>query len=403
MKKSLLLTISISLIAIVIASGQGTWVPQSSGTSAYLTSVYFVSSDTGYVSTGSGYIYKTNNGGQNWNYMGPGPWSSLAFLNAQKGFGAGEECILKTLNGGTTWDTCFKNPAVYGIMGIYFPDKTHGYAAAMSGFLDGFIIKTDNGGLSWDTIYQRMNNFFTSVFFTDSLHGYLGTSDGYIVKTTNGGNNWQIIPTDGSGNVMINSVFFTSQDTGFAVTDIDGVYKTTDAGLTWNTILYSFPPALYSIFFTDADHGYTVGGNGINSMTLYQTNDGGDNWYQGASGVQTLNCVFFTDTITGYAVGDNGTILKHVYITGAEENKPANDAVEIFPSPATDKITITIPEEFTGQKTLCSIYSVQGKLIQQQNLDGMKTELDISWLSPGIYLVKIGDGENTIVKRLVKQ
>lgn len=64
---------------------------------------------------------------------------------------------------------------------------------------------------------------------------------------------------------------------------------------------------LRSVFFVNADIGYTVGQFGV----IFKTTDSGENWVEQTSPVNTrLNSVFFTDDSTGYAVGDVGVILK---------------------------------------------------------------------------------------------
>ena len=64
---------------------------------------------------------------------------------------------------------------------------------------------------------------------------------------------------------------------------------------------------LNSIYFTDANTGYTVGQNG----TILKTINGGNDWTALTSGTtKSLNSVYFTDINTGYAVGVSGIILK---------------------------------------------------------------------------------------------
>ena len=63
---------------------------------------------------------------------------------------------------------------------------------------------------------------------------------------------------------------------------------------------------LYSVYFVDADTGYTVGQFGV----IFKTTDGADTWTEQTSGVSGLNSVYFTDASTGYAVGPNGVIIK---------------------------------------------------------------------------------------------
>ena len=100
--------------------------------------------------------------------------------------------------------------------------------------------------------------------------------------------------------------FFTSADTGYAFTDFSFV-KTTDGGATWtyNTIPY-LQHSICSIYFTDANTGYTANEKGW----IYKTTDGGITWgYQDSGTTEDLYSVFFTGKDTGYIVGNSGIIL----------------------------------------------------------------------------------------------
>ena len=402
MKNKLTILLAIGLLSISLVKAQNQWIAQNSGNSSFLTSVYFVSADTGYVCSEGGNVYKTANGGTNWNSVGTGPGYYLVFENAQKGFGTDGEHILVTQNGGVHWDTCFSNPNVLGIQGISFPDKKHGYAAAWSQTLDNYVIKTSNGGISWDTVYTYANNFslFMSVFFTDSLNGYVACDNGYILKTTNGGNSFTAMEVDNIISPYFNSVFFVNATTGYLAGS--SIYKTTNSGLTWNALTCLGEP-FYSIYFTDANHGYVGGGNGINSLSLYQTNNGGSNWTQGASGVQTLNAIFFPDTMPGYAVGTNGTILKYTHASGITENPLSNVSVDLFPNPVSDNLSIEIASPSVISHSILTIYSVQSQLLLQKEMTKEKEEIDVKDLANGVYFLKITTSEGSVVRKFVKE
>ena len=63
MKKTILLLIAIVLFG---HSSFAQWTAQTSGTTNFIASVFFVNTDTGYVSADGGVILKTTNGGVNW-------------------------------------------------------------------------------------------------------------------------------------------------------------------------------------------------------------------------------------------------------------------------------------------------------------------------------------------------
>jgi photosystem II stability/assembly factor-like uncharacterized protein len=381
---------------------QGQWVQQNSGTNAMLTSVYFVSKDTGFVASESGYLFKTTNGGTTWNQAGIGAVRGLYFLDSQNGFASGGNCITKTQNGGTSWTAGYVNTAFYEIWCLHFPDNTHGYAAGQTQNVTGLLAKTSDGGTTWDTIFSSSVSF-NSVFFTDSVNGYIGANAGRIYKTTDGGNTWTPIIADAINFAAFYSIHFPTPDTGYAVTDYGMIYKTIDAGLTWNYLPSSNMNILYSVFFYNASTGYMVGGNGFSSCTLMETYNGGSTWVQNVSNSQTLMSVYFPEPSTGYAVGTNGTILKYTTSTGLSEDIANHDVLNIYPNPASDYITVEPSDLDLNKNYSITISNIQGQQLFQQSLDNSKITLDISGISKGIYFLKINSADGFAVKKFVKE
>jgi len=56
---------------------------------------------------------------------------------------------------------------------VYFPDASTGYAAGYDpGSGDGAILKTTDGGASWNVSFSGANWPFNSIYFTDVNIGY---------------------------------------------------------------------------------------------------------------------------------------------------------------------------------------------------------------------------------------
>ena len=50
----------------------------------------------------------------------------------------------------------------------------------------------------------------------------------------------------------------------------------------------------------------------------------------------------------------------------------------------------------------CQI-SAEGKLVKTFTITGIQTQLDVQDLQPGVYILRIENAENVVVKRLVIQ
>jgi hypothetical protein len=81
---------------------------------------------------------------------------------------------------------------------------------------------------------------------------------------------------------------------------------------------------------------------------------------------------------------------------GVDEVDPAK-AVKVWPNPAADFVNIS-----TSRLYFVSVYSADGRLLQQLQMRSLTETLDISALKPGIYLLKFDDGKQSFGAKFVK-
>lgn len=187
-----------SQVLIKTTDGGKTWEQLQSAIQGSFQSVFFVNDTLGWLAGGSA-IYKTVDGGSTlelsyqWYDWDSFPeWNSLYFLNENHGWAAGglifeEGQILVTEDGGTTWEhqECH---SPYMLSTIKFSDENNGFAVGDF----GTILKTNNGGKSWDNLSQNiLSDQINSIFFTDEYNGWAVAA--YNIWTTNdGGQTWSI-------------------------------------------------------------------------------------------------------------------------------------------------------------------------------------------------------------------
>jgi photosystem II stability/assembly factor-like uncharacterized protein len=264
-------------------------------------SVCFTDADTGYA-VGEDAILRTTNGGTNWTLIGNCPLQflySVHFTNASTGYAVGTRgTILKIKNGGS--DVSLQNLSFTGSnVKLCFPDANTGYALE-----GGTLYKTTNAGENWTTKYIDSINYFFGIYFTDTSTGYIAGRS--ILKTTDGGTSWTNQYND---TCAMYSIFFTDAFHGYAVGQRAVILNTTNGGMNWTM---QRPPSqgwFASVFFTDSHTGYAVGGY----QPIMKTTDGGLYWTNvnnNYTGSEYLDQVFFPDDTTGYIVGHNRLILK---------------------------------------------------------------------------------------------
>lgn len=174
------------------------------------------------------------------------PLTSVYFVNADIGYAVGgvisgldSLLILKTYDGGANWTIQLYKNSLYKLTSVYFIDANTGYATGFTHNIlpvppfdqwwnMGVILKTTDGGTTWDEIYDEPSHWLASIYFTDASTGYAVGDSGTILKTTNGGTNWI---TQNTGSLKyLRSVYFTNADTGYVVGDSGTIFITTDGG-----------------------------------------------------------------------------------------------------------------------------------------------------------------------------
>ena len=111
----------------------------------------------------------------------------------------------------------------------------------------------------------------------------------------------------------------------------------------------------------------------------------------------------FTSTTTAKFdhVSVNGSTPTKASESGITENVRTNslEGIEIYPNPATYFVTIEIPG--ITQKVKSSVYSTDGKLIHSEMIEQVTTQFDVSYLKPGVYILRFDSEGDIVTKRLV--
>ena len=282
------------------------WVQQNSGTTQHLLDISMLNKDTGWVCGETGTILHTTNAGLNWLPQVSGLTDRLEtmfFINSFTGFAATRVTgkVIKTTNGGQNWNLVFQtNTASFN--SIFFIDSLYGWIAAV-GVLKDFY-QTTNGGITWDST-DISTGIGNHVYFFNLDTG-LVSNGSQLHLTRNNGLTWDsIYSTIGFGDIK--EFCFSNISTGWLVTSSYKTFTTTDGGFNW-TLNESLPMCAnaHSIFFTNSVTGWVSGDCGY----LYNTTNNGTNWYRQNTNTNSfLKTVFFENDTTGWCVGGAGTIL----------------------------------------------------------------------------------------------
>ncbi|MCD4792477.1 MAG: C10 family peptidase [Bacteroidales bacterium] len=201
----------------------------------------------------------------------------------------------RTTDGGQTWTansvTDLGGTAFSMIFGL--SDQIAYIAMYGTGTDYNHILRTTNGGTSWESILDASAaSFFNVVHFFNTNDGVaLGDPEGgeYEFYTTNdGGDTWvrvagaNIPDPNSSGEYGIVGFYTAIADTVWYTTNEGRVYKSTDMGYNWNVYNICTPGTNSQLSIAFDDGG--LNGISVNEVadpeTLYSTSDAGETWTQ---------------------------------------------------------------------------------------------------------------------------
>lgn len=329
-----------------ISYSQWQWIsPIPTGNNLLCT--HFFAEDTGFIYSSKGEIFKTTDGGVNWNLVEKNLEKAavvdIKYLNQNTGYMLTREKLFKTTDRGNSWFEL--NTSNYsGFNGIYFLDIGNFWIVGDS----GLIIHSTNDGVNWSNHSLNTGYKNTTIYFLNDSLGFIGREFYTSLKTTNAGLTWSTIQA--SGHMLITKYFFINSDTGFAIGRYGKIFRTINKGQDWQNVspfnTYKFIDAylnsdsilvlfsstgeiakssdygnswivnslgnfIYDFFsyvdFVNDSIFYIVGMNG----NIYRTNDAGNNWQKLRKGLEiSILDISFINKDTGWILSTGGEIFK---------------------------------------------------------------------------------------------
>ncbi len=333
-----------------------------------------------------GIIIKTTDGGETWETIYPlsgtvHSFTRIEFVTTLKGFVVGwGNTFMMTEDGGETWDDVVAGTDVYYYSGLNFYDENNGFAMALnlSNGLDSYI--TDDGGDTWFPGENTSNMAEFASAYADETTLFTVGKDQVISKSEDGGENWSVINTGTQGFYNF-EVFFKDIDNGI-VSSEDGTLLTThDSGVTWDTYSTGYHN-FYGLNYV-GEHVYAAG----TDEDVFQSSDNGNTWSLVHDGPPnaTFYAIEFFSNGDALICGSQGTLLKAnelILNTTSFENSNLN----VFYSSSNKELSINSEVEFSSY----SIYSIDGKLIKEGKLNS-NTTIDVSYISYENYILVLNN------------
>ena len=84
------------------------------------------------------------------------------------------------------------------------------------------------------------------------------------------------------------------------------------------------------------------------------------------------------------------------------EEIKGKEEISIYPNPTYSSITIELQTQ-PSKNTLLSLFNTNGQQLIIQPIADPQTEIDISYLSNGIYIVKVWNDKDVMIQKVIKQ
>lgn len=282
------------------------WTKLPNTVNALLSTLDFGDNSTGFMAGQASALYKTADGGATWSSSANGiAASSSLSLNSVEAVsgttafvGGGNDTynetnfgvLYKTTDGGDNWNQAYYNTSDY-IVSVRFYNNLTGFA---TGYRKGatyatdykvqrLVLKTTDGGATWTAVTMGTpgDSYFTKInnlSFVDQNTVYATGGVRYIYKSTDGGDTWSEIDltnyVSNATYMSLNSVYFTDANNGYIFTDQGSnlVLKTTNGGSSWSSIdigNWQIGNVNKAVFPLATDKFITAGTN--SSLVLFST------------------------------------------------------------------------------------------------------------------------------------
>lgn len=356
-------------------------------------------------------IYKTTNGGQNWNAIlsnGTSSYLGLAVDSSGTIYGANSSNgLVRSSDGGANWTT---------IPASTFNGKTlESVACGKNGYVyvgcvsGGVFLSTDNGAtfpvntlstLSIVTLYvdaYNPNKIFAGVSAASGSVGiYISTDAGLnFTGPYNALNVWGIIQ---SSPLVL---YMATTSTGYPFS------KTTDGGYNWVTTGLQ-PGAMRGVTFDIAGNIYICGNGGV-----FKSTDNGLNFLNtgvtssGNQIVSSGNKIFaaMTGTTTGGVWILTDTTLVNINPT-ANQIPASFNLLQNYPNPFNPETNIGYSLPKDALVTL-KVYDMLGREVSSlvngefQKAGEYTVRFNSTGFTSGIYLYKISAGDFTMTKKMI--
>jgi hypothetical protein len=275
------------------------------------------------------------------------------------------------------------------------------------GFND--IYKSIDRGDNWTNLNSGVGTIeFISISPSNANIIYVSGGNA-VKKTTNGGTSWTSVSLPQSGNVKSIEIHPTNPSEvyiAYSGYSTGKVYKSINSGSSWTNITGSLPnvPTHKIIYKTGSTDGELFLATDLG--VYYRTNTLG-NWRKLGTGLPNvivhdleIHYVSKKLRVATYGRGVWEASISASVLSGVESNLLPNTSVNLYPNPSENKKFTIELIDLTGEINVI-IYNAIGSVVKKFNTYSSLKNIDLNEFTEGLYLVKVTNKNNSIVKKII--
>lgn len=390
MKKCNLIII---IFAISLNYSFSQWIQTNGPYNSGISNIVTIDSSI-FVSTANG-VFLSNNKGTSWTSVNNG-LSGSYFCLASDGinlFAGSDSGAFLSIDKGISWSNINNN-----IINL------HPYSLAINGgniytvTYDNHLYISANNGNSWIIKTICPTNVYAYRIAANNSIVIAGTTNG-VYLSTNNCNTWSH-STNGIPSIPVNSITFNGNDI-YVGTNSGGIFLSSDNGISWTSVSNGIPED------NNVSSIYCYSSNifaGIGQFGVFLSKDNGNQWAAWNTGGLSylyINAFAILDS-TIYAGDSYGYIWKRPLseLIKIEEIYENNNIIIYSNS---NILNIEFKQYSISNESRIVIYDLQGRLLLNEEIHSEKTQINISRLTKGIYVLKLNGTHKVEVRKFIKE
>jgi hypothetical protein len=263
--------------------------------------------------------------------------------------------------------------------------------------LDGDVFMSPNSGGTWVDMNIGSPDVYTEALAISGNTIFAGSEMGVLIYTKSG-SSWNYV------NLALNDYNVTclsiKGNNIFAGMGDNGVYTSLVNGSVWSAVNTGLTDTIVNALAINGNNIYA----GTQGGGVFLSSNNGGNWVAVNEGL-TDTLIYSLATCGNYIYA--GTIDGEIWkrplseLTGIKDiiNNASN--IAIYPNPTSNTITIDNPG--IVRLAVIEITNIQGQLVKSLATTGNKTNIDVSALPEGVYLVKLVSEKGVEVRKFLKE